>query len=59
MFKSYTIWTRLFVGAFEFKISSGAEASEGSAAYAIFMQGAAESQIRDLLAVKGSYSLRD
>jgi len=58
MLKSYTIWTLLFVSAYEFKISVGAEASEGSAAYAIFMQGAAESQIRDLLAVKGKYSLR-
>lgn len=47
------------MAAFEFKISLGAEASEGSAAHAIFMRGAAESQIRDLLAVKGSYSLRD
>lgn len=59
MFKSYTIWTRLFVSTYEFKISVGAEASESSAAYAIFMRGAAESQIRDLLAVKGRYSLRD
>lgn len=59
MFKSYTIWTPLFVSASEFKISVGAEASEGSAAYAIFMQGTAESQIRVLLAVKGRYSLRD
>lgn len=37
----------------EFKISVGAEAPEGSAAYVIFMWGAAESQIRDLLAAKG------
>lgn len=37
----------------EFKILVGAEASEGSAAYAIFMWGAAESRIWDLLATKG------
>lgn len=59
MFKSYTIWTLLFVSTYEFKIFVGAEAYEGSAAYAIFMQGDTESQIRDLLAVKRRYSLGD
>lgn len=59
MFKTYAIWTQLFVSACEFKISVGAEASEGSATYAIFMRRAAESQIRDLLAVKGRYSFKD
>lgn len=38
MFKSYAIWTQLFESAYEFKISVGAEASEGSATYAIFMR---------------------
>lgn len=38
MFKSYAVWTQLFVSAYEFKISVGAEACEGSVTYAIFMQ---------------------